>query len=269
MPTTATVTDRAFFNNSPEQPEATLPSAEMLISIVIPALNEEQGIASVLQQIPHCTLKQNGYDVEVVVVDNGSTDNTARIAKEHGAIVISEPARGYGHAYMAGFKHATGDIIVTGDADMTYPFDALPELLSIFRAKKIQFMNTNRLCTLQPNVMTRTHQFGNWGLTLAMRILYGAPFRDSQSGMWLFERSIWKHLDVRSGGMPFSQELKVEAYMRGFTCGEVPITYRARVGHVKLNTLADGFRNITNLMVKRLAFVSIRLPRRSALSQVR
>lgn len=225
----------------------------MKISIVIPALNEEEAIANVIQQVPCKQLEEMGYGVEVIVADNGSTDNTAEIARSQGAVVVFQSLKGYGNAYKAGFATATGDIIVTGDADMTYPFDAVPEILEIMKKKNADFVNTDRLTKLNKEAMLFSHVIGNWGLTTATKVLFLWPFKDSQSGMWIFKRSILPHLDVRSGGMQFSQELKVEAYVRGFKCIEVPIEYRARVGEVKLNAIRDGVRNLTQLFVKRIA----------------
>src|SRR2546429_298058 len=89
------------------------------ISIVIPVLNEEQGIGPVLREIPLQALQDVGYETEVLVVDNGSTDRTPHIAREYGATVIIQPLKGYGNAYKAGFARASGDIIATGDADLT------------------------------------------------------------------------------------------------------------------------------------------------------
>ena len=227
-----------------------IPKNIMKITIVIPALNEEKAIGAVLDQIPVSELNARGYEVEKLVVDNGSTDNTVSIAKKHGAVVVNEQERGYGNAYKTGFARASGDIVVTGDADMTYPFDELPELMKTFEQEQIDFMTTDRLTTLGNNVMTKTHVFGNWVLSTITRILFNWPFKDSQSGMWVFKRSIWPTLDVPSTGMPFSQEIKIEAYIKGHRCTEVPVTYRARVGEVKLSTFKDGFFNTLHLFTK-------------------
>lgn len=226
------------------------------ISVVIPAFNEEEGIASVIGLVPVAELHGLGYETEIIVVDNGSTDRTADLARERGARIIPQPVRGYGNAYQAGFANATGDIIATGDADMTYPLDALPELLAEFDKAKADFSSMDRLSRLNPEAMTLVHLFGNWLLSATTRILFNWPFRDSQSGMWIFKRSILKHLDMRSGGMPFSQELKIEAYIRGFTCIELPIEYRPRVGKVKLNAIKDGVRNLTQLFAKRVTIMA-------------
>jgi glycosyltransferase involved in cell wall biosynthesis len=224
-----------------------------IISVVIPALNEEIGIGPVLREIPIAKLKQQGYEVEVLVIDNGSHDQTPHIARRHGANVIVQPIRGYGNAYKAGFANAHGHIIATGDADLTYPFEILPEVIAKMEAEDLDFINTDRLSMLQGGVMSASHQFGNWMLTTATKTLFGWPYKDSQSGMWIFKRKIWDHLDVRSSGMPFSQELKIEAFLRGFHCAEIPIEYRTRAGQEKLNTVMDGIGNVTHLARKRIA----------------
>jgi glycosyltransferase involved in cell wall biosynthesis len=224
------------------------------VSVIIPALNEEKAIEAVIKQIPVKTLGKMGYETEIIVVDNNSTDRTAEIAKQQGGVtVIFQPMRGYGNAYKAGFNGATGDIIVTGDADMTYPFDAMPELLAKLHEDEIDFLNTDRLSNLNPEAMTRSHVFGNWLLSMTTKILFRWPYNDSQSGMWIFRREIWQYLDVQSDGMPFSQELKIEAYVKGFKCAEVPIEYRVRTGEVKLCTVGDGVKNIKQLFKKRLS----------------
>jgi len=222
------------------------------ISIVIPALNEEKGIGPVLKEIPIKELKDMGYNVEVLVIDNGSHDKTPHIARSHGARVIIQPIRGYGNAYKAGFANAHGDIIATGDADLTYPFTILPEAIKKLEKEGLDFINTDRLSTLQKEVMEGTHVLGNYMLSLGTKVLFRLPFKDSQSGMWIFKRQIWPHLTVRSSGMPFSQELKIEAHVRGFKCAEMPIDYRARAGEVKLHTVSDGVGNILHLFKKRL-----------------
>ncbi len=193
-----------------------------------------------------------GYEVEVMVIDNGSVDKTRRIATDHGAKVIIQPVRGYGNAYKAGFANATGDIIATGDADLTYPFGDLPKIIEKMEREGLDFINTNRLKGIKTNVMSRSHIFGNWLLTTITKVLYGLPFLDSQSGMWIFRQSIWDTLQVHSSGMPFSQELKIEAYISGFKCAEVPIRYRMRAGKEKLHTVRDGIKNITHLFSKKI-----------------
>jgi len=220
----------------------------MKISIVIPALNEEAGIEAVLKQIPREKLHEAGYETEVIVVDNGSEDRTAEIARANGATVISQCERGYGNAYKAGFKNATGDIVVTGDADMTYPFDRTLELVEYLLGNDLEFLSTNRLEKLNPGLMAHIHALGTFVLTKIMNAFFSCPFRDSQSGMWIFKRYVWEAISVESPGMPFSQEIKIEAFTNGFRCAEVPIEYRQRVGESKLDTLYDGWDVFKQLM---------------------
>lgn len=222
----------------------------MKISIVIPALNEEAGIGQVIEQIPTAALRAAGHETEIIIVDNGSSDRTAQIACQRGATVVTENRRGYGQAYKAGFKRASGDIIVTGDADMTYPFDTTEELVNFLLENDLDFLNTNRLEKLNPGLSARIHALGTWVLTRLMQIFFKCPFRDSQSGMWIFRRDILKSIKPEANGMPFSQEIKLEAFTRGFRCDEIPIEYRPRVGESKLNTLSDGLGAMTQLVQK-------------------
>jgi glycosyltransferase involved in cell wall biosynthesis len=222
------------------------------ITVIIPALNEEQAIGSVIKEIPINELKKMGYEVEIMVIDNGSKDKTRYIANSHRANVIVQPIKGYGNAYKAGFANATGDIIATGDADLTYPFGDLPKIIKKMEYENLDFITTDRLTNLQPGVMSRTHYYGNLLFQFITKTLFGLPCKDSQSGMWIFKRSIWPKLNVKSSGMSFSQELKIEAYSNGFKCAEVPIIYRARVGEVKLSTLKDGLGNMLHLVSKRI-----------------
>ena len=232
------------------------------ITVIIPALNEEQGIGLVLREIPVGALKDMGFETEVLVIDNGSEDRTRHIAMQHGATVIIQPMRGYGNAYKAGFANASGDIIATGDADLTYPFGDLPTIIQRMEEEELDFISTNRLYNLNQESMTTSHVFGNKLLTTITKLLFNAPFVDSQSGMWIFKRDIWKKLNVKSSGMPFSQELKIEAYIRGFKCAEHPIKYRKRVGKAKLNTVKDGMKTVTNLFYKKLEITFTRPQKR-------
>jgi glycosyltransferase involved in cell wall biosynthesis len=175
------------------------------VTVIIPALNEEQGIGLVLKEIPVSKLMSMGYETEVMVVDNGSKDTTRLIARQHGATVLIQPVRGYGNVYKAGFANASGDIIATGDADHTYPFEDLPEMIDKMEKEDLDFISTNRLEHVNGEIMKASHIFGNKLFTAITKILFNLPFVDTQSGMWIFLRVIWNELDVRSLGMAFSQ----------------------------------------------------------------
>lgn len=219
----------------------------MKVTVVIPTMNEEESIGEVLDSIP-----KDFADVEVLIVDTNSKDRTVEIAKEKGAAVISEPRRGYGRAYKTGFENARGEIIVTLDGDTTYPAEEIPALVEMLVHDDLDFITCDRISLLKPGVMSMQHRVGNRILSMASNILYGTRIRDSQSGMWVFKKDILKALRLTSDGMPFSEEIKAEAYRKGFKCREVPIEYRIRKGEVKLNTWRDGYRNLSFLLFRRI-----------------
>lgn len=222
------------------------------LSVVIPALNEAENIAAVLESIPLSDLAAAGWSTEVIIVDNASTDGTGDLARRLGAKVVYQPVPGYGSAYKAGFDAATGDVIATGDADRTYPFDMLPQLLDVLEEQGVEFMTTDRLHSANRESMKDSHFIGNHVLSLVSRILFRHDFRDSQSGMWIFRRYVWKGVDVRSTGMAFSQEIKNAAVRARYRVLEVPIEYRIRGGQVKLKALSDGISNLCSLLEHRL-----------------
>ena len=104
------------------------PATQVDITVVIPCLDEEEAVGSVVQRAWE-GIERSGLTGEVVVVDNGSTDRSAVIAERQGARVVSEPERGYGNAYLAGLATARGRYIVMGDADETYDFGTIPEFV--------------------------------------------------------------------------------------------------------------------------------------------
>jgi len=223
------------------------------LSVVIPALNEEEAIQGVVKAVPKKELKSLGYDTQVLVVDNGSTDETSKLAKETGADVIFEPQRGYGRAYKTGFAAAAGEIIATTDADQTYPVEIIPQLVKLLSDEKLDFITTNRLNGLSsPDTMCPRNKIGNGILNLTCRILYGLDLQDSQSGMWVFRKDLLKDLILKSDQMPFSEELKLESfYYKKCKWKEIPIEYRKRIGEVKLRGWQDGFNNWVYMMRKR------------------
>lgn len=224
------------------------------LSIVIVALNEEEGIGGVIGAIPRDELKEMGFDVQLLVVDGDSQDRTRDVAKKAGAEVIVEPRRGYGRAYKTGFAHATGEVIATADADLTYPVENIPELVRVLREEDLDFITTNRFACIEKGAMSLRNRIGNGILTLATKLLFGIDIHDSQSGMWVFKKDILAGLMLKSDKMSFSEELKIEAcHFARLRYREMPITYRPRVGKIKLRVLRDGFHNLLYLVKKRLA----------------
>jgi glycosyltransferase involved in cell wall biosynthesis len=215
------------------------------ITVIIPCLNEEQGIEKVLRAMPD-------FVDEVIVVDNNSTDRTSDVAASLGAKVIRETVRGYGRSYKRGFAEATCDLIVTLDGDHSYPVDALSYLIEAFLHLNVDFLNASRFPVRDSQSMSLKNKLGNLGLSLAMSILFFRWVRDSQSGMWVLRRSIVKDMKLESDGMAFSEEIKVEALRnRRIRFGEISIMYSSRLGETKLNAWRDGVQNLLFLAKKR------------------
>ena len=215
------------------------------ITVIIPCLNEEQGIGKVLHAMPP-------FVDEVIVVDNGSTDGTAAVAASLGAKVITEELRGYGRAYRRGFAAATGDLIVTLDGDHSYPIDGVSYLIEAFLHLDVDFLNASRFPVRDSRAMSFKHKFGNLVLSLATSILFFRWVRDSQSGMWVLRRSILEDMKLEADGMAFSEEIKIEAIRnRRIRFGEISILYSTRLGEIKLSPWRDGIQNLAFLVRKR------------------
>lgn len=227
------------------------------ISVVVPCYNEAVGIHITLSDMPAIV-------DEVIVVDNNCVDDTCRVAEGMGARVVHETRQGYGAAYKTGFCAAKGDIIVTMDGDGTYPRNFIPVLVDALVDENLDFITCDRTGHKTPGSGTALRVFGNWVLSVFETILFGHYVSDSQSGMWVFRRSILPLIELTSDGMPLSEEIKVEAFSHpDIAARELPIYYRARVGDSKLNIWKDGFRNLLFLFHKRwtmFGFVRSRRP---------
>lgn len=218
----------------------------LTISVVIPCYNEEEGIRHVIEGMPS--------DVdEVIVVDNNSIDGTAEVARGLGAKVVFEPQQGYGNAYRAGMPLASGDIIATADGDGTYPTRYIPEIVDHLLDEGLDFVSACRFPLQNRRAMRTRNVLGNKLLTLAMNALYSSSLKDSQSGMWVFKRAGLEKMKLTSGGMSFSEEIKIEAILHPeIKFGEYHIPYFERIGDPKLFPWRDGLRNLLFLFRRRL-----------------
>jgi dolichol-phosphate hexosyltransferase len=237
------------------------------VTIVIPTLNEEEGIVRTLDSIDRDAFRERGWELEILVVDGDSKDRTRLEAKRRGATVIVEARRGYGRAYKTGLAAAKGDVVVTGDADGTYPFHEAHRYIEILDASALDFITTDRFAAPEKGAMSGRNRFGNWVLSLTMQVLFLRRVRDSQSGMWIFRRDVLDRmppLEAFHDGMPFSEEIKIEAFCRSdIKAAEIPIPYARRAGDVKLEAWRDGIRNLMFLLRKRFSYRR-RIPRPSA-----
>lgn len=228
----------------------------MKISVILPTLNEEQGIGQTIDDINTTYFKKKGWDLEIIIVDGDSTDKTREIAKRKGAKVIVEKRKGYGRAYKTGMPQAMGDIIVTGDADATYPFDYIHTYIQQLIDEKLDFMTTDRFSKLHHGSMSVKHYFGNMILAYTLKLLFFINLRDSQSGMWIFQKNALQKIQPLSefnDGMPFSEEMKIEMFTnKNIQSIEIPSLLRARAGDVKIESFSDGWKNFKFLFKKRI-----------------
>jgi dolichol-phosphate hexosyltransferase len=239
----------------------------MRATLVIPTLNEARSIAHVLttfraaaEEANRTILSERPIDWEVLVVDGASADGTGEIAAREGARVIVERRRGYGRAYRTGFAEAKGDVVATADGDATYPVEAIPELVRELLEGEHDFLSGNRMAYVSRRSMTTEHRIGNWALNAFLRLAYhrflkgvaGGTITDSQSGFWVFRREVLDRVRLGQDGMALSEELKIEAILRGFRFAEVPIPYGERWGPPKLQSWRDGLGNLLFLATKRL-----------------
>jgi len=226
------------------------------VSIVIPAINEERGIGKTIDVVIRTYFASKHWDLEIILVDGNSKDNTREIAADKGAQVILEKRKGYGRAYKTGLAQATGDVIVTGDADATYPFHLIHEYIQLLLDQHLDFLTTDRFAALKHGSMSLKHRFGNLTLAWTLRILFLVNIRDSQSGMWIFKRdalSKIQPLESFNDGMPFSEEIKIEMFTnKHIKAKEIPSTLSAREGQVKLESFKDGIKNLKFLFKKRV-----------------
>lgn len=228
------------------------------ISVIIPAWNEEACIEETIKGVPSSELEAAGYTVQILVVDGDSNDGTVDLARRAGAEVITELRRGYGRAYKTGFATAKGDIIVTVDADGTYPVQDIPKLVRLLEDERLDFITTNRFALMGKGVMSFRNRIGNTILAIETRLFYNLKMRDPESGMWVFRRNILDGLKLKKDNNTFSHEIKLEAcYFVKCQWREVPIRYYSRAGgQVKLTDGWDGwkagFANLFHIAMKRL-----------------
>jgi glycosyltransferase involved in cell wall biosynthesis len=226
----------------------------MKVSVVIPAINEEEGIGTTIDSIKKNEFKKKKWELEILVIDGGSKDKTPEIVKKKGGTIFVESRRGYGRAYKTGFKKAQGDYIITGDADATYPFDEIHMYLEELINDNLDFITTNRFAQLEQGSMSIKHHIGNSVLSATLRLLFGVKIKDSQSGMWVFKREVIDKipLDKMDDGMPFSEEIKIETFKHeGIKTREIPSRLSAREGQAKIQSFSDGWKNFKYLFKKK------------------
>jgi glycosyltransferase involved in cell wall biosynthesis len=218
------------------------------VSVVIPCLNEAPSIERCVA-LARDALDRHGWQSEVIVADNGSDDGSAEIARDAGALVVHEPRRGYGSAYLAGFAAARGDYVVMADADLTYDFADIPRFVAKLDEGADLVMG-DRMRGIQPGAMPWLHRYvGNPVLTALLNLFFRTGVHDAHCGMRAVRREVLPKLDLRTTGMEFASEMVIRAGKERLAIEEVPIDYHPREGESKLSSFRDGWRHLRFLLV--------------------
>jgi len=217
------------------------------IVVVIPALNEESGIVSTLREVKQALAV---YPSETLVVDGRSTDNTVKIAKDQGALVVYQIGVGYGDALLTGFmfglQHLGATILLTLDADGTYDVQGAPKLIEPILSGDADYVVGRRV--IDRKAMGLMNRLGNWAISWMTRRLLRIPLRDSQTGMFAFRSYLVEETDFRTKGWAVNTEMLKQAVEMEMTIKEVSVPYRARVGDSKLRLISGGVANLVVIL---------------------
>ncbi len=221
------------------------------LTILMPCLNEAATVGQCVAKA-RSFLRRAALDGEVLVADNGSSDDSRGLAARAGARVIEVPERGYGAALSAGIAAARGRYVIMGDADDSYDFARLDAFIEKLRAGHPLVMGNRFKGGIRRGAMPALHRYlGNPVLSFIGRLFFRARVGDFHCGLRGFDRAAVVSLDLRTPGMEFASELVVKAALAGWHIAEVPTTLdpdgRGRPSH--LRSWRDGWRHLRFLLL--------------------
>lgn len=221
-------------------------SKETVLSVVIPAFNEERTLSEIVQRTQK-TLRSLGMPYEIIVMDDGSTDRTAETALQNGVVVISTSQnKGKGYAMRLGIEKTTGSIVITMDADGSHQPEEIPKLLLPILEKNPGspvVIGSRFMGCIEEEAISRMHFIGNKVFTFLIRMFTGTWITDSQSGFRAYKRGVLKKLNIKSERFEIETEMILKVLKAGFSVKEVPITCKRRIySNSRLQTFRDGFK---------------------------
>ena len=233
-----------------------------MLSVIIPAYNEEDGIASIVERVLAIgpALKATDTDLELIVVDDGSRDRTAEIAGQYQDVrlIRHQTNHGYGAALKTGFAHAKGDWLGFLDADGTYPPERFPDLLSAARENEADLVIGSRMSGTDSQ-MPRSRRIGNIFFARLVSLLGNEQITDSASGMRIIRREMLPWLYPLPDGLNFTPVMSTRAIHEELNMIEVPIPYAERMGRSKLTIVGDGTRFLQSIVWTALQYNPVRL----------
>ena len=224
------------------------------LMILLPVLNEEDGLETVLQAIPHQSLRELGWSPSIVIVDGNSSDNSREIGEKAGCVVLVQPTKGKGEGIRVGFEYAIKndyDAVVMFDADRTYHPDDMLKMLPLLG--KGQIIVGNRLTNqMHPHAMTAQNWIGNHLLTWSAVMLFGLEIHDVCSGYWVFDKAAISKMNLNSMDFEIEAEMYAECAVANIQLCNYPIQYQPRIGEPKLGSIRDGSSILKKLIIRRL-----------------
>jgi glycosyltransferase involved in cell wall biosynthesis len=233
------------------------------LSVVIPAYNEEDGIAAIVERVQAVqpSLKACGIlELEVIVVDDGSQDRTCEIVTGNPDVrlVKHEVNRGYGAALKTGFRHARGDLLAFLDADGTYPPECFPQLCQPILEEGADLVIGSRM-TGTESEMPLVRRVGNTIFATLVSLLGNHRISDSASGMRVFRQEVLAELYPLPDGLNFTPVMSTRALHERIKMVEAPITYSERVGRSKLSVVRDGLRFANSIVWTAMSYNPVRV----------
>lgn len=217
------------------------------VSIVIPAYNEERNLPHMIESLR----KLKDFDLEIIVVDDGSRDKTAEVARSLGAKVVSySPNRGKGAAFREAISYITAEYVVQIDADHQFQPSDIPHLVeSLKKGSDIVLGSRFKGGTIERGSVTKVNSFGNWAMSLATSLFSGHRVYDIMAGFKAFKTNALRALGLKTNHFGYEAEIVVRGESMGFKIDEVPITYKHRIDGVSnVKKLKDGIRVLTTII---------------------
>ena len=216
------------------------------LSVVMITRNEEKAVAGVIDDI-----KQNvPAETEILIVDS-SSDRTADIARRKGArVLVQLPPKGYGPAMMRALTEASGDIVITLDADNTYPAEYIPKLVG-WAGKGFEVINASRLRG-KPKSMPWINYLANMTTAILASVLYGKWTTDLHSGMRMYRKKVLRELAFNPNGPALPVDLWLKPILYKYKTKEIFIPYKIRIGESKMNPLPGLYWTLRRIILTRL-----------------